>query len=228
MSITYPTTIDTLTNPVSGDTLDSPSHSDQHSDSNDAVEALEAKVGADSSAVTSSHDYILNTKDGGVASITGTETLTNKTLSTGSDIDTNVDVIEVLKKVYQVGCLYTSTVSTNPSTLFGFGTWAAFGSGKVLVGLDAGDADFNTVEETGGAKTHTLTIAELAAHTHTVDRVFSGTQTLTITSAANAIPKLDNTGDLDVRTLPTSSTGSGTAHSIVQPYITVYMFKRTA
>jgi len=228
MSITYPTTIDTLTNPVSGDTLDSPSHSDQHSDSNDAVEALEAKVGADSSAVTSSHDYILNTKDGGVASITGTETLTNKTLSTGSDIDTNVDVIEVLKKVYQVGCLYTSTVSTNPSTLFGFGTWAAFGSGKVLVGLDAGDADFNTVEETGGAKTHTLTIAELAAHTHTVDRVFSGTQTLTTTSAANVIPKLDNTGDLDIRTLPTSSTGSGTAHSIVQPYITVYMFKRTA
>ena len=57
MSITYPTTIDSLTNPSSTDTLDSPSHAGQHSDLNDAVEALETKVGADSSVVTSSLDY---------------------------------------------------------------------------------------------------------------------------------------------------------------------------
>ena len=57
MAITFPTTLDTLTNPSSTDTLDSPSHSSQHSDVNDAVEALEAKVGVDSSAVTSSLDY---------------------------------------------------------------------------------------------------------------------------------------------------------------------------
>ena len=59
MAITYPTTIDSLTNPSSTDTLDSPSHSDQHADINDAVEALEAKVGVDSSAVATSVDYKL-------------------------------------------------------------------------------------------------------------------------------------------------------------------------
>jgi hypothetical protein len=70
MSISFPTDLDTLTNPTSSDTLDSPSHSGQHADVNDAIEALEAKVGVDSSAVTSSHDYkigaleLLATADG--------------------------------------------------------------------------------------------------------------------------------------------------------------------
>jgi hypothetical protein len=53
----YPTTIDDFTNPASSDPLNSPSHSDQHININNAVEALQAKVGADSSAVTTSHDY---------------------------------------------------------------------------------------------------------------------------------------------------------------------------
>ena len=57
MAINFPTSLDTLTNPTATDQLNSPSHADQHSDENDAIEALEAKVGADSSAVTSSHDY---------------------------------------------------------------------------------------------------------------------------------------------------------------------------
>lgn len=59
MAISFPTNLDTLTNPSSIDTLNSPSHSDQHTNANDAIEALEAKVGADSSAVTTSHDYKL-------------------------------------------------------------------------------------------------------------------------------------------------------------------------
>lgn len=59
MSITFPTTIDTLVNPSSTDTLESPNHADQHSDINDAVEALETKVGVDSSVNMSSHDYKL-------------------------------------------------------------------------------------------------------------------------------------------------------------------------
>ena len=57
MATNFPTSLDTLTNPTSSDSLSSPSHSAQHANVNDAVEALQAKVGADSSAVTSSHDY---------------------------------------------------------------------------------------------------------------------------------------------------------------------------
>ena len=59
MATNFPTSLDTLTNPTSSDSLSSPSHSAQHTNVNDAVEALQAKVGADSSAVTSSHDYLI-------------------------------------------------------------------------------------------------------------------------------------------------------------------------
>jgi len=59
MATNFPTSLDVLTNPTSSDSLSSPSHSAQHANVNDAVEALQAKVGADSSAVTSSHDYLI-------------------------------------------------------------------------------------------------------------------------------------------------------------------------
>ena len=57
MATNFPASLDTLTNPTSSDSLSSPSHSAQHANVNDAVEALQAKVGVDSSAVTSSLDY---------------------------------------------------------------------------------------------------------------------------------------------------------------------------
>jgi microcystin-dependent protein len=127
---------------------------------------------------------------------------------------------------YPVGAIYTSIVSTNPATTLGVGTWTAFGAGRVLVGLNASDSDFDTVEETGGAKTdsHALSIAEMPAHTH-------------------AIPTHDDDGPVILNnrngnsdTTPlnynanTTSTGSGSAHThdIVQPYIVVYFWKRTA
>ena len=93
MAISYPVSIDSLTNPISSNTLDNPSHAGQHSDINDAVEALEAKVGADSSAVTSSHDYKIDALEtdvstlesalptGDIVGTTDTQTLTNKTLT---------------------------------------------------------------------------------------------------------------------------------------------------
>jgi len=57
MATNFPASLDTLTNPTSSDSLSSPSHSAQHANVNDAIEALQAKVGADSSAVTTSLDY---------------------------------------------------------------------------------------------------------------------------------------------------------------------------
>lgn len=57
-------------------------------------------------------------------------------------------------------------VSTSPATLLGFGTWAAIAAGRMLVGFDNGDSDFNAAEKTGGAKTHTLTANEMPSHTH--------------------------------------------------------------
>jgi hypothetical protein len=83
MPISYPSSLDTFTNPISSDTLNSVPHATQHSNANDAISALEAKVGANSSAVTTSHDYKLSGVTGTdkAVSKTGTETLTNKTLT---------------------------------------------------------------------------------------------------------------------------------------------------
>jgi len=73
----------------------------------------------------------------------------------------------IINAVYPVGCIYTSIVATNPGTLFGVGTWAAFGAGRVPVGFDAGQTEFDTVEETGGEKTVALSEAQIASHFHT-------------------------------------------------------------
>jgi microcystin-dependent protein len=90
-----------------------------------------------------------------------------------------------------------------------------------LVGIDSGDTAFDTVEETGGAKTHTLTEAEMPAHVHGLgsygDPSTGGTYYYKTTRVSNQF----GTG-------ATSSTGSGSAHNNLQPYIVTYMWKRTA
>jgi len=60
MATSYPASLDSFTNPTAVDTLDSPPHDTQHADANDAIEALQAKVGVDGSAVTTSHEYRIN------------------------------------------------------------------------------------------------------------------------------------------------------------------------
>lgn len=89
---------------------------------------------------------------------------------------------EILLACYPVGAIYMSTSSTNPGSLFG-GTWTAWGSGRVPVGINTSDGDFNTVEKTGGAKTVSLTTAQMPAHSHTVN------------SHNHSIPKLSGTAN---------------------------------
>ena len=127
---------------------------------------------------------------------------------------------EVRSAIWSVGSIFISAVETNPASLLGFGTWAAFAAGRTLVGIDATQTEFDTLEETGGEKTHTLTVAELAAHTHSIeahvgDTAGAGYVTDTSYPTISAYP---NTG----------SAGSGSAHNNLQPYIVVYMWKRTA
>ena len=74
MATNYPTSLDALTNPTSSDSMSSPSHSGQHADSNDAIEALQAKVGVDSSAVATSLDYRVAQLESGGGSMTTSAT----------------------------------------------------------------------------------------------------------------------------------------------------------
>jgi hypothetical protein len=58
-------------------------------------------------------------------------------------------------EVFPVGSVFLAIVSTDPNTLLGYGTWSAIAAGRVLVGLDAGQAKYDTPEETGGDETQT-------------------------------------------------------------------------
>lgn len=70
---------------------------------------------------------------------------------------------------YPVGELLMTRRVGNPSSWLGFGTWERYGSGRTIVSLDPLDASFNTLDQTGGTKTHVLSLGELPAHTHLVD-----------------------------------------------------------
>ena len=136
-----------------------------------------------------------------------------RSLINAQEASTSVSLLDV----YPVGSVYISVLAANPSTLFG-GTWVAIGTGKTLVGIDSSDTDFDALEETGGSKTHTLTVDEMPAHTHSM--TIENTRGTGSSGAAN--------GDSSFSTVDTSSTGGGQAHSIVQPYLVVSMWKRTA
>jgi len=114
----------------------------------------------------------------------------------------------LMNVIYPVGAVVTLGVSTNPATLYGIGTWTAI-AGKVVVGIDATQTEFDTLNETGGAKTHTLTKAELPSET-----LFRGT--------LNAVAF--DTGGLGYD----DESGNGVAHNNLQPYIVKYVWERTA
>lgn len=127
-----------------------------------------------------------------------------------------------LAKIYPVGSVYiNAAVSTNPATLLGFGTWTAFGTGQVLVGVDAGQTEFTPLGKTGGEKTHQLTTAELASHSHSINGQNLGGSGIVLAIGGNPA------GGSGTAT-SSGSAGSDTAHNNLQPYITVYMWQRTA
>lgn len=136
-----------------------------------------------------------------------------------SQIKINVDL------AHPVGSLYFSTDPTNPSQIFG-GTWIAWGAGRVPVGVDTSQTEFNTVEKTGGEKTHKLTVQELASHPHG----FQGGSAL-FTQPNQGIKGLgpgsywvEGVGAIE----NTSNAGGDQPHNNLQPYITCYIWKRTA
>lgn len=125
--------------------------------------------------------------------------------------------------MHRVGDIIFSTSDENPSTIYG-GTWVAWGKGQVPVGVDTSDSDFNTVEKTGGEKEHTLTVDEMPSHTHA--------QYVTADNQAGAGIRVDYTKDGTSIPYPqgidTGSSGENQPHNNLQPYITCYMWKRTA
>lgn len=129
-----------------------------------------------------------------------------------------------LAAIYPVGCIYTETTGVNPGTTFGFGTWIAFGGGRVMVGNGTSDQAF-TAGATGGESNHTLTSTEMPSHNHG-QRYPTGTGSAYYGGLSNAINQYSaTTGEA---ALTTDNVGGGAAHNNLQPYIVVYFWERTA
>lgn len=96
------------------------------------------------------------------------EALENAVKEIKKYVDTQSSGGVTLDSVYPVGSIYISVNdSFNPNNVFP-GTWVSFGKGRTLVGVDRSDLEFQSSEDTGGEKTHTLTVDELPAHNHSV------------------------------------------------------------
>lgn len=153
--------------------------------------------------------------------------------------------VAVKQALFPVGSIYTNASnSTNPGTLLGFGTWTAFGAGRVMVGFDSGNSLFDTAEETGGSAdaivvshTHTATVTD-PGHNHSYISGNTGSINDNLSTWTGIIQNAgyDSSRDQTIAisaattgvSVSNSSTGVSGTNANYQPYITVYMWKRTA
>lgn len=135
-----------------------------------------------------------------------------------------VSLSDLMLSMYPVGAIYISVSSISPATLFG-GTWSAFGVGRTLVGYNSGDTDFNISEKTGGSKTVSLTVANMPKEFPT-PKLASSSNSGSYSTQQFAIGR--ESGTIYENMNPFKVEGGGAAHNNLQPYVTVYMWKRTA
>ena len=168
-----------------------------------------------------------------------TASLGNNTTQLSTTAFVTAAIAAAKEALYPVGSIYVNAgVTTNPATLLGFGTWTAFGAGKVMVGLNGSDSLFDTLEETGGSKdsivvSHTHSVTD-PGHVHQMTRVLTDQNA---DSTFDAVSEFSNPDDAayanrntDTATtgISISTKGSSGTNANLQPYITVAMWKRTA
>ncbi|CAB5194444.1 hypothetical protein UFOVP176_8 [uncultured Caudovirales phage] len=141
-------------------------------------------------------------------------------------------VFAAMQALYPVGSVYSNvSVSTNPATLFGFGTWSAI-TGRMVIGLDSGNTAIDTVGETGGSAdaivvSHTHTVTD-PGHTHGIigasgERDPATANTYVRTTSGSATASESATTGVSI-----NSTGSSATNANLPPYVVAYVWKRTA
>jgi len=193
-------------------------------------------------AVSTKADLASPTFTGTPTFPTGAVGVTQSAGNNTTALATTAFVQAAIALLYPVGSIYTNATSnTNPGTLLGFGTWTAFGAGRVMVGFDSGNALFNAAEETGGSAN-----AIVVSHTHTATSTVSDSGHVHAASAGQFVQSggggLGIGGGASYALYPNtayattgitvatsvSTEGSSGTDANYQPYITVYMWKRTA
>lgn len=144
---------------------------------------------------------------------------------TDSDQSEVAKIKNLLNLTYPVGSIYMSVNNTNPKSLFG-GTWEEFAKGKTLIGVDTTQTEFNTVEKTGGEKTHKLIIDEMPIHTpkwngYSAGNLYTGSGS-GVTYALFGSDTWRGSTSNGIQPV-----GGDQPHNNLQPYITCYMWKRT-
>lgn len=142
--------------------------------------------------------------------------------------DTNLMAMqkELAKMFYPIGSTYITQDNTNPSTIFGFGTWERL-KGKVCIGLDEDDSDeyFDEIGKTGGEKKHTQTVNEMPSHNHAP--VGGGRFVEDSGTSQNIHTQAGNSYATQTSGYVTTNTGGGQPMNITQPYEVVgYMWIR--
>ena len=133
-------------------------------------------------------------------------------------------VVRLIDWIYPVGAVLASVnPDYDPNNIFRTHTWERFAKGQTLVGVDESDTAFSTAGKTGGEKTHKLTVNEMPSHKHTASTAYAVTA-FTSGRAASA----GSEGAFAISSVEIKSEGSGTAHNNLQPYTTVFYWKRTA
>jgi hypothetical protein len=192
-------------------------------------------------AIATKADLASPTFTGTPLSTTASPSTNNTQIATTAYTDAAVTAVK--QALYPVGTIYTAVVSTNPATLLGFGTWTAFGTGRVMVGIDTSDIGLATVEQTGGSKNSIV-----VSHTHTATSTVTDPSHQHAASSGNFLTETGSglyayggpglnisvvtntaTASTGVTVATTNSTeGSSGTNANMQPYIVVYMWKRTA
>ena len=189
-------------------------------------------------------------KSGGKGLSIGKVAEKDNVLEVSPDWDLEIYGKRLIDCIYPVGSIFLSVNSTSPDILFRGTKWQRFSQGRVLVGIDEHNANFNASEKTGGQASVTLTKSQLPKHTHSASSSSSGTHCHKVRYGSNGPIASGNpncvmygwAGGLNpngatwdyaqmdagahTHSISVSSEGGGESHTNLQPYTSVYMWKR--
>jgi len=195
---------------------------------------IDTEFNSIATAIATKSDLTSPTFTGTPSLPTGTTGVTQSSSDSSTKLATTAFVQSVAQVLFPIGSIYTATVSTNPATLLGFGTWTAFGAGRVMIGNGGGfsaGATGGSADAIVVSHTHTATVTD-SGHIHGTGGFYggAGSQPSAGTGGTTCVggPAITIPSATTGISVAVSTTGSSATNANLQPYIVVYMWNRTA